>query len=413
MSSSLSIQEIAEVMQLAEQYAHLAPDRILLSKRISNAKLRPFVARQVALAPRFMLRFGGLVKRPFFFAYDRSIEQASSLSTASFKTGFLTSEDCLWDGSGGLGIDFLLMAGSATKAHYMDLDAATVAAAQYNLSPLLHKDCDIIQGDLLSNLPMVVSMGTTLLYFDPSRRSSQGQRFYSMEDTEPNPIAVVTQLQKLCYTGRILIKLSPMLDISEALRHFCCERELYIVSVLGEVKELLVRLDLARDGKPLPHTPIHVVDLTMGGTPSSAFSYSIAEERTLSLPYAETDALWLIIPHNGVSKSGAYRSLCKTFGLQAISPKGAILAAKTLPATIPGKVYRVRNASPLTASRIKHLSHEFPIADITVRELPYNAAALHKRSGVKPGDRTRLVACPDSLGRATLFEILPLTKETL
>ena len=125
--------EIEEIMRLSIDLAHLSPDRILLGKSSVPHKLRPFIARQVALAERQWHKFPSLAKCPFLLPTERAFEQASGEPLARHKQRYVMPETVLMDGTGGLGIDFLFMSACARQADYYEQDQLPYVAACRNL----------------------------------------------------------------------------------------------------------------------------------------------------------------------------------------------------------------------------------------------------------------------------------------
>mgnify|MGYP003851277925 FL=1 len=75
------------------------------------------------------------------------------------------------------------------------------------------------------------------IYIDPSRRNDHKEKVFLLKDCLPD---VPKQLDfLLTKTNQILIKVSPILDITSTIKELKFVSEIHIVAVQNEVKELL------------------------------------------------------------------------------------------------------------------------------------------------------------------------------
>lgn len=392
----LSKEETAEVMLLARQYACESPDRILLGKSIIPSHLRPYVARQVALASKWEDKFPSRSEAPFFFPENRVFEQASSEATARHKAQYISSKHYLFDGTGGAGIDFLFMAERARAADYMERDEVTFLAATYNLAALVQKKSSIklFHSPLQEKLPEIARTEGAFLYCDPARRDAEGKKSFLLQDTVPNPTELVSQLKSLGFAGEMLFKVSPMLDLEAALRALPHTAKAEILSVRGEVKEILLYLlSLAETPMPIETIAIATSDLAPSGDVASHFSFTLGEERAAVCQYTSVLEEYLLLPEAGIMKAGAFKTLAQRFGMMALHPNSHIYTtAAPCGACSLGKCYRIEEVIPFSSRSLKQLSKRFPKADFTTRNFPLTPEELYKRTGIKPGSDCRIIA---------------------
>ena len=136
--------------------------------------------------------------------------------------------------TGGLGIDALAMASVSELSVIYEIDPTMAEALTYNLHKILQQDHVIVHcGDALAAMERATLEGITLIYADPARRDMEdpNRRLISMEEYSPSPLQIMIKLQELDYQGRLLLKLSPMLDIQWILEQLPQVCAVHIVQV--------------------------------------------------------------------------------------------------------------------------------------------------------------------------------------
>ena len=189
-------------------------------------------------------------KLPAWYAHEDlifppalSVEQASSERTAQHKASLVQGQ-LLIDLTGGMGVDSWAFAQRMERVIYVERQPALAALAAYNLPLLGCTNVTVLEGDGVAMLERLLTAAATQpadwLYLDPHRRDGQGGRVVKLDDCEPDLTQAGVVAGLLNYTRRILVKVSPLLDIDKAVQQLTGRVEsVYIVAVLGEVKELL------------------------------------------------------------------------------------------------------------------------------------------------------------------------------
>ena len=181
-----------------------------------------------------------------------SMEQCSSEQTARYKASVArriaeqaVAENgggtVLTDLTGGLGVDFSFMAREFGRAVYVERDAHLCAIAGDNFRRLGLDNACTVCADCTDYLPG--SGRVTLFYADPARRDSNGARTYAISDCTPDIVRMMPVM--LGKAEAVMVKLSPMLDISQTIREVeqggeARVSEVHIVSAGNECKEMLV-----------------------------------------------------------------------------------------------------------------------------------------------------------------------------
>lgn len=182
-----------------------------------------------------------------------SMEQCSSTETARYKRAQLArllpgQRTRLVDLTGGLAVDFSTLAPLFRHAVYIEMQPHLCELARHNL-PLL----DLPEAEIWNTSspdPALWATPGTVVFIDPARRDETGRKTVAIEDCTPN----VLELQRLWAPCRMVaIKLSPMLDIAGALRRLSGVREVHVVSLRGECRELLLIIDPGFSGEPTFH----------------------------------------------------------------------------------------------------------------------------------------------------------------
>lgn len=392
----LTREEILRIKEFSVIYRGLSSDRLLLGKNDVPSELRGMVATRLDLAKKWRSKFPSLSEEPFFFPSKRNFEQASSEATARFKASFVEQGQTLFDLTGGAGIDFLFMAKNARRGVYIERDEELVTATKTNFEPYLPilPVLDFRQGNSEDFLPEIANTPRSFVYCDPARRSEDGRKVFLPEDISPDPLKLAQELRLQAPETALLLKLSPLLDLEATLKDFEFVDRLYILSVSDEVKELLIYAKkVGRDRtRTVLHTPIRTVELSPYGEPLRQFEFSLAEERSYAMSFAETPRRYLFLPSASLMKAGAFRSLAKRFSMEPLHPNSHLYTSEAPREDFPGKCFEVMEVIPYGGRKSKKLKGKLPDADISVRNFPVSAQKLAEDLGIKASSQMRIFA---------------------
>ena len=342
-----------------------------------------------------------------------ALEQCSSQLAAEYKQRFVRREDRLLDMTGGLGVDFSALAAAAQSGVYVEQQPQLVAAARYNLPRLLpDRPVTIYEGrstELLDEL--LERHQPTLIYLDPARREQgdRQRRVYALEDCEPDLLGLLPRIRER-YSAlglplpRLLVKVSPMLDLKHTLRSVPEVQELHVVAVQSEVKELLLSIDLAT---PSPSSyqdvPLVVSLLGSGQEQSLRFECAFAEEEALTAHYAAELGRWLYLPHAALMKAGLYKSLAARYALEPLHVSSHLYTSDEACADFLGRRYEVDEVLPFSSSLLRRLAKEHLAAQIICRNFPLSADELRRRLKAAEHDTFALLGTTLSTGEAVLI----------
>lgn len=323
-----------------------------------------------------------------------SLEQCSSERTARYKASLLSGGDRLVDLTGGFGVDCAFLASRFDSATYVERQPELCALAAHNFHVLGLAHIRVVQGDGTDYLRNMEP--ADVIFADPARRDKHGGRVVSLKDADPDVTCIESLL--VAKARRVLLKLSPMLDLSQALRELNRVHEVHIVSVDNECKELL--LLLAGDAPPA-EIPVRAVNLTAEGEQSLVFTRE--EEQRCEGCYAPSVGTFLYEPNASLLKGGAYRLLTERYPVAKLHPNSHLYTSEEPVRDFPGRSFRVTGQCGFGKKELRELTGGLGKANLSVRNFPASVAELRKRTGLSEGGDTYLFATTLCDGRKTLI----------
>ena len=333
-----------------------------------------------------------------------SCEQCSSEATARYKVEIARSIDhkpstldfkpstldTFIDLTAGYGIDTFHLAEIAQEAHYVERNADLCAIAAHNFQlyrPHIQVHNTTAE-DFLSSLPISDTpypipdtrypISHTLIYLDPARRSQSGSKVFRIEDCEPNVIDLLPTLRM--HAERIMIKFSPMLDITAALRALGSDWDTHIVAVNNEVKEVLFMT-----GKG----DIHAVNIHTREMRTDRFIFCSEDEKQAELQLAPHIQQYIYEPNAAIIKAGAFRLIAEQYGLQKLDTNTHLYTSDTCISGFPGRIWQVIDAEIKEPKRLLDKSVRYSIIS---RNYPLSPEDIRKKYKLKDGDDRYLIA---------------------
>ena len=355
------------------------------------------------------------------FPRKLSAEQCSSSSTGYYKAGVaseIMSEKtegwCIADLTGGFGVDSWYFSKKAAHVLYNEMLPDLCDAARHNFSVLVADNIEILNHTVESGrLGFLNEFNPDIVYMDPARRGEGGKKVFLIEDCTPDVLTLKDEI--FTYSRHILIKLSPMADISmvcDRLGAHC--REVHVVAAGGECKELLIWMDREWAGE------YTIIAVELHGDSVNAFSFKPSEERSgttrLSskedigkLMASDEDTYYLFEPGKALMKAGAFNIISNRSGLAKLgkSTHYYLIDAETAENFEPikgmGKLFRICRCLPLDKRSLKNAAAAFPKAEVTARNIPMDTDTLRKKLGVTSSDDAHIFGLrSDSSGNILL-----------
>ena len=292
------------------------------------------------------------------------------------------------DLTGGFGVDFSYIATQlGVKSMYVERQKHLCEAAKENFERLGLKNVVVKNGDGVEVLHAIPNhSGLRVIYIDPARRDDAGNKVVSLQDCTPD----VTRLQDemLQKAEFVVIKLSPMLDWHRAVSELRCVREVHVVSVNNECKELLLVLS-ARNMGGNNHLRICCVNDTQSFVCDDAeMASSVARIAAADLDSAQ----YLYEPNASLMKAGCFGVLSERYSVSMLSKNSHLFVSQSSVADFPGRSFRIRAVSSFNKKELKRQLQGIEKANIATRNFPLSVAELRKRLKLKDGGETYIFA---------------------
>ena len=316
-----------------------------------------------------------------------SCEQCSSEATARYKAEIIRQlgekQDILIDLTGGYGVDTYFLSEQMAQAHYVERNEELCRIAQHNFQ-IANKPIHVHNTsaeDFLAQYPLAGSVSSdvkkeVVVYLDPARRDAHGGKVFRIEDCEPNIIKILPSLRAISNT--ILIKFSPMLDITSALQSLGNEWDVHVVALHNEVKEIIFVTGNNR---------IHAVNILHEG--NDQFSFTRSEEKSALCAMADCICEYIYEPNAAIIKAGAFRLVSERYQLHKLDHNTHLYTADQLIEDFPGRVWKViaqpiKNQRDIAALGIQR-------AAILTRNYPLTPEELRKKFKVQESDSHFLI----------------------
>ena len=319
-----------------------------------------------------------------------SMEQCSSEQTARYKADLAGSGQRFVDLTGGFGVDFSLMARGFSEAVYVERQAPLCEIAADNFRLLGLHQATVVCGDgtdYLQTMPPA-----DLIYIDPARRDDHGGRTYGIADCTPNVLSILDLL--LEKAERVLIKLSPMLDWRKAVTDLGPQyvREVHIVSVANECKELLILL-----------SPGQTFRLICVNDNSVFMPHDSHDSHEPYWPHEPHKSHYLYSPNASIMKAGCFAEVAARFSLHQLAQNSHLFVSDQLVEDFPGRVFHIDAVTTMNKHELRQHLQGLTQANIAVRNFPMSVAELRKRLKLSEGGSTYIFATTLADGRKVLL----------
>ena len=357
-----------------------------------------------------------------------SMEQCSSESTALYKAELAArllglpasssgtemkaeNEIEFVDLTGGFGVDFSYIAARlGVKSMYVERQAHLCEAAKENFGRLGLKNAIVKNGDGIEVLHsfhpkkkdaapdddslgitydqprslLKTNLGLKIIFIDPARRDDAGNKVVSLKDCTPD--VTVLQEEMLSKADYVIIKLSPMLDWHRAISELSHVREVHIISVNNECKELLLVLSARNMGENLR---IYCIN----DAQSFVCDESDMESSQVKIaPSTLEEMLYLYEPNASLMKAGCFGVLSGRYDARMLSKNSHLFVSREPIAAFPGRSFRIIAVSSFNKKELKRHLSGITKANIATRNFPLSVAELRKRLKLKDGGETYIFA---------------------
>ncbi len=312
-----------------------------------------------------------VANRQIYFPASISLEQSSSESTASFKASLVSGR--LIDITGGMGVDAWAFAQTCSEVTYVEMEEELAAITKYNHAVLGVKN---ITHYASNGLDVLNQVDVDWIYADPARRNEHGEKVILFKDCQPNVLDVIAQHPD----KKMLIKTSPVLDISRAIQELGGVSQVYVVCSKQEVKELL----FVKQGSPTMDPLITIVE-----DGRTIFEGTQAKERLVENTIGPVKH-YVYEAHPGILKAGFFKSVLQANMVQ-LGDHTHLYSSDEFVGEFPGKIFEVIESGPVQGNWL-------PVkqANISTRNFPMSPEALRKKLKLKDGGEFTLFGIQNS-----------------
>ena len=341
------------------------------------------IAQQIKGKQIAAKKFPFLLKENIVFPPHLNLEQASSESTAKEKAENLRGGTFL-DLTCGFGIDAYFLSQNFSEVTLLEQNKDLLEIVQHNWKTL-GKEANFINESLEHFLEInKKEKQFDLIYLDPARRDKDHRKKFLLSDLSPNILEIQDKL--LSISKKIMIKLSPLIDLKYLQTSVKFIDEIEIIAVKNEVKEIVLHL--------VPNTENKLKITTKNlNTDEPNFSFSPEEESTV-MPEFSDILEYLYIPNNAVLKSGAFNLVSKKFGLKKLHPNTHLYTSDKA-VDFCGRVFKVKEIS---AKEIK----KGDVFNIISKNHPLSPEQIKTKYKLKNGGEHYLVFTQSKKGKVIL-----------
>ena len=348
------------------------------------------------------------------FPVKLSAEQCSSSATGRYKaelaqniilkTNGNADRWRLADLTGGLGVDSWFFSQFASEVLYNEMNTVLCNATEHNFNILNASNITVSNHAVVPSESINGTDGQyhaspgyilqnfkpDMIYMDPARRGEGGKKVFLIEECSPDILSMKEELLSIC--RHLLVKLSPMADISMACDRLGCTcREVHVVATGGECKELLIWMD--REWKD--EYTVHAVELNAES--EAIFSFNPQKERECRISYEQSSIIgieagssYLFEPGKALMKAGAFNLIAERFTLKKLGKSTHYYicsSTEEAESVRPyGKIFEIIECQPIAKRSIKEFGLKYPKSEVTARNIPMDTETLRKKTGVKSGD---------------------------
>lgn len=330
-----------------------------------------------------------------YFPSKVSMEQTSSAKTAKYKASIIDGESII-DLTGGFGVDSYFFSQKTKSVIHCEIKQELSAIVKHNFTVLKCEDVFCFSGDGMDYFLAKPHKKFNWIYLDPARRDDVDKKVFLLEDTTPNILELQEQLYN--HSNNILLKTSPLLDLSLGIKRLKNVSEIHIVGIKNEVKELLWVIRKDYKGDPAIKT------INFGSKGKQVFDFHFGkpaeETKNYSLPQKH-----LYEPNACIMKSGGFDSLIQSLNLTSLKKLHAnshLFTSKSL-IEFPGRAFEIIDITPYQKKKIKR-KYAKQKHNITTRNFPMKVSIIRKEFQIKDGGDSYLFFTTDMNERLIVVE---------
>jgi len=300
-----------------------------------------------------------------------SVEQTSSEKTAAYKASLISGETLI-DLTGGFGVDDYYFAKKFKSISHCEINEDLSAIVRHNYKQLEVANCTFYADDS-TNVLNKVNQKWDWIYIDPSRRNDAKGKVFMLKDCLPNvPDLLDFYFEK---TDSVLIKTAPLLDLSAGLSELKFVKNIHIIALENEVKELLFEIHNQYTGKITIKTANLVKDKT------ETFEFILGDETVF--PSFHLPQKYVYEPNAAIMKSGGFDEVSAVFNINKLHKHSHLYTSEDL-IDFPGRRFEIEKIIPYSKNEMKTILANQQ-ANITTRNFPDTVENIRKKCKIKNG----------------------------
>lgn len=375
---------------------HLNDDVYLLS--LLSAK---FPEVDMPLAIRQILGKQKVIdKIPSFYACENilypaklSLEQSSSEISAKHKSQVCEGK-ILIDLTGGFGVDCYFFSFHFDKLIYVERQKELCELAQHNFKALGRKNIEVYNDEAEQFLEKCEKVDW--IYLDPARRSESGKKVVLLSDCEPNVSELHDKL--LSKAEKVMIKLSPMIDLSNLMRELPNVVEIQIIAIENECKEVVAILKQ----EATKSIKIKTANYPKLGKVEE-FEFTLEEEQNSVANHSNQLQNFLYEPNAAVMKSGAFKLISSRFNIDKLHINSHLYTSNDFLEDFPGRKFKIEKQYDFSKETIKTFQKEIKKANLATRNFPLSVNDLRKKLKLQEGGENYIFATTLNDGKKVLL----------
>ena len=305
-----------------------------------------------------------------YYPNKLNIEQTSSEITAKYKANIISGKTLI-DITGGFGVDSFSFSEKFNEVTHCEINTELSKITQHNYKQLGVKNIKIIADNGINYLKKI-NQKFDWIHADPSRRNDSKGKVFLLKDCLPNIPKYLDLLFQ--YSNQILLKLSPLLDITATIKELKFVKEIYVIALNNEVKELLFILQKNYKNE----IKIKTVNIKKNSIETFNSLFNSSSDATFSLPKT-----YLYEPNSAILKAGLFNEVSHQIKIDKLHKNSHLYTSSNL-IPFPGRRFKIIQISSYDKKLLKKYIPNQK-ANITTRNFPQTVAQIRKKTGLKDG----------------------------
>ena len=370
-----------EVQNYIDEHLNSDVSKILFKGTNFQSVSTPEVVEQIAAKKKSKEKLPTWFStKNIYYPNKLNIEQTSSETTAKYKSDLISGSSII-DLTGGFGVDSYYFSKKASQVVHCEINKNLSEIASHNFKLLEASNIETIAENGIDYL-MKSDQNFDCIYIDPSRRNDAKGKVFLLKDCLPNvPENIEFLFEK---STVILIKNSPILDITSAINELKYVKEIHVVAVHNEVKELLYILEKNYKNS------IEIKTINILKNKNQLFDFKLDTDKNSTFSLVKK---YVYEPNASIMKSGGFNEVSAQLKIDKLHQNSHLYTSEKL-IDFPGRRFEVSHTIPFDKKQLKKLIPSGK-ANITTRNFPQTVAQIRKKTGLKDGGEIYLFFTTD------------------